>query len=382
MAACVRDQGYNRAEVGGLESFPPGGAWWWPTTPAGLFAMDFRSPTGLRAIGYDGVYTMSHRRHLHRTDGESSVAPGSSAPATKNATRALRSGGVVVGFPGGDYARRLPSDVPERHRLRRRPDTAGGDQRGVPIRAGGGIGGTESQLYRPRMGLGKALGGKVDAGQDSADLGGLPVGLVRGVRYNVPAAAPDSGGRARTITCSPSRREPDNRRGRTPHRRRMQKPRRAGQGKVASGPSVSPRNGTARSVGTMVRAGSSPPGGLPVLRIIAVARREGLGVTSGFGISAQRCPNRPRWSTKSAPDLPPIDQRADAVAAALQALPGESRKVAIICRNHRGFVASVMRANRIGADVLLSISRSRRYGRRGQPRSADAVSDEGSSRFG
>jgi acyl-CoA synthetase (AMP-forming)/AMP-acid ligase II len=42
------------------------------------------------------------------------------------------------------------------------------------------------------------------------------------------------------------------------------------------------------------------------------------------------------------------------LAAALQALPGGSPPVvAIMCRNHRGFVEALVAANRIGADVLL-----------------------------
>jgi fatty-acyl-CoA synthase len=49
-----------------------------------------------------------------------------------------------------------------------------------------------------------------------------------------------------------------------------------------------------------------------------------------------------------------IDQRADAFAAALQALPtGAPRVIGIMARNHRGFVESLIAANRIGADVLL-----------------------------
>ncbi len=50
-----------------------------------------------------------------------------------------------------------------------------------------------------------------------------------------------------------------------------------------------------------------------------------------------------------------LDQRSDALAAALQALPAVARPtvVGIMARNHRGFVESLIAANRIGADVLL-----------------------------
>src|SRR6201994_1605926 len=109
-------------------------------------------------------------------------------------------------------------------------------------------------------------------------------------------------------------------------------------------------------LGTMVRAGIvAPMRPDKYLRIIAVARREGLAVTSGFGMSAQRCPNRPALVDELGTlTYRQLDQRADALAAALQALPGGTPEVlAIMCRNHRGFVESLIAANRIGADVLL-----------------------------
>src|SRR6201994_5141600 len=109
-------------------------------------------------------------------------------------------------------------------------------------------------------------------------------------------------------------------------------------------------------LGTMVRAGIvAPMRPDKYLRIIAVARREGLSVTSGLGMSAQRCPNRPALVDELGTlSYRQLDRRADALAAALQALPGGTPEVlAIMCRNHRGFVESLIAANRIGADVLL-----------------------------
>src|SRR6202035_150752 len=90
-------------------------------------------------------------------------------------------------------------------------------------------------------------------------------------------------------------------------------------------------------------------------RIIAVAGREGLSGTSGFGMAAQRCPKRPALVDELGTlTYRPLDQRADAFAAAWQACPGGTPEVlAIMCRNHRGFVESLIAANRIGADVLL-----------------------------
>jgi acyl-CoA synthetase (AMP-forming)/AMP-acid ligase II len=101
------------------------------------------------------------------------------------------------------------------------------------------------------------------------------------------------------------------------------------------------------------------------LRIAAAMQRENMGITSGFAAAAQRCPDRPglvdglgtlTWRE--------IDQRADALAAALQNLSEVSagsnvaakaapKVIGIMARNHRGFVEALIAANRIGADVLL-----------------------------
>jgi acyl-CoA synthetase (AMP-forming)/AMP-acid ligase II len=107
---------------------------------------------------------------------------------------------------------------------------------------------------------------------------------------------------------------------------------------------------------TMVRAGIiAPLRPDKYLRIAAVVRREGLAVTSGFAMSAQRCPNRPALVDEiGALTFRELDRRADALAAGLQALPGGTPEVvAIMCRNHRGFVEALIAANRIGADILL-----------------------------
>jgi len=91
------------------------------------------------------------------------------------------------------------------------------------------------------------------------------------------------------------------------------------------------------------------------VRMGAAARREGMTVATGFAIAAQRCPNRAglidELGTLTWREL---DQRSDALAAALQGLPGGPPAViGIMARNHRGFVESLIAANRIGADVLL-----------------------------
>jgi acyl-CoA synthetase (AMP-forming)/AMP-acid ligase II len=90
------------------------------------------------------------------------------------------------------------------------------------------------------------------------------------------------------------------------------------------------------------------------LRIASVMKRENMGVTSGFAAAAQRCPDRPGLIDELGTlTWREIDQRADALAAALQALPKAPQVLGIMARNHRGFVDALIAANRIGADVLL-----------------------------
>ncbi|MBP1818526.1 acyl-CoA ligase FadD12 [Mycobacterium sp. OAE908] len=91
------------------------------------------------------------------------------------------------------------------------------------------------------------------------------------------------------------------------------------------------------------------------LRIAAAMQRENMGITSGFAAAAQRCPDRPGLVDELGTlTWREIDQRADALAAGLQSLPGgQPHVLGLMARNHRGFVESLIAANRIGADVLL-----------------------------
>lgn len=109
-------------------------------------------------------------------------------------------------------------------------------------------------------------------------------------------------------------------------------------------------------ISTMARAGViAPMRPDKYLRIASAMQRENMAITSGFAAAAQRCPDRAglvdelgilTWRQ--------IDRRADALAAALQALPGgQPDVIGLMARNHRGFVDALIAANRIGADVLL-----------------------------
>ena len=108
-------------------------------------------------------------------------------------------------------------------------------------------------------------------------------------------------------------------------------------------------------VATMRRAGIiAPMRPDKYIRIAAAMQRENMGITSGFAAAAQRCPDRPGLVDELGTlTWREIDQRADALAAGLQALPAAPKVIGIMARNHRGFVEALIAANRIGADVLL-----------------------------
>jgi acyl-CoA synthetase (AMP-forming)/AMP-acid ligase II len=89
--------------------------------------------------------------------------------------------------------------------------------------------------------------------------------------------------------------------------------------------------------------------------MITAVRREGTSTTIGIATSARRCPNRPAVIDEIGTlTYRQLDDRCDALAAALQALRGGTPEtIGIMCRNHRGFVEALAATNRIGADVLL-----------------------------
>jgi acyl-CoA synthetase (AMP-forming)/AMP-acid ligase II len=106
---------------------------------------------------------------------------------------------------------------------------------------------------------------------------------------------------------------------------------------------------------TMVRAGMiAPMRPDKYLRVMAAAQRENRSITSGFAMSAERCPDRAALIDELGTlTFRQIDGRADALAAALQQVGGAVGSVGIMCRNHRGFVEALTAATRIGSNVLL-----------------------------
>ena len=87
----------------------------------------------------------------------------------------------------------------------------------------------------------------------------------------------------------------------------------------------------------------------------AAVRRVGMTATSGFATAAQRCPDRPGLvDERGTLTWKQIDDRCDALAVALQSQPGGAPKtIAVMCRNHRGFIEALVASNRIGSNVLL-----------------------------
>jgi acyl-CoA synthetase (AMP-forming)/AMP-acid ligase II len=90
------------------------------------------------------------------------------------------------------------------------------------------------------------------------------------------------------------------------------------------------------------------------VRMAAAARRVGMTATIGFAAAAQRCPDRPGLiDERGTLTWKQLDDRCDALAAGLQSQAKKPKSIAIMCRNHRGFVEALVASNRIGADVLL-----------------------------
>jgi 1-acyl-sn-glycerol-3-phosphate acyltransferase len=147
-------KGWHRSEVRGLDNFPPGGALVVSNHSGGLFAMDVPVfATGFyQHFGYDRpVYTLSFDLIFTGPTADFLRRTGFIPANHDNADEALRSGGVVVVFPGGDY------DVYRPTNARNKIDFGGRTgyiraalNAGVPIVPTVGIGGQESQLYLSR----------------------------------------------------------------------------------------------------------------------------------------------------------------------------------------------------------------------------------------
>jgi 1-acyl-sn-glycerol-3-phosphate acyltransferase len=147
-------KGYHRAEVRGLGYFPPGGALVVCNHSGGLFPLDVPVfATGFyERFGYDRpVYTMSHDVLMAGATGDFFKRTGFIRASHENADEALRSGSVVVVFPGGDYDVYRPTFVENKIDFGGRTGyVKAALNAGVPIVPAVAIGGQETQLFLSR----------------------------------------------------------------------------------------------------------------------------------------------------------------------------------------------------------------------------------------
>jgi 1-acyl-sn-glycerol-3-phosphate acyltransferase len=148
-------KGYHRAEMRGLDDFPrAGGALVVSNHSGGLFAMDVPIfATGFyEKFGYDRpVFTLSHDMLMTGPTAEFFVRTGFIRASHDNADAALRSGGVVIVFPGGDYDVYRPTVAENRIDFGGRTGyVTAALNAGAPIVPTVSIGGQESQLYLTR----------------------------------------------------------------------------------------------------------------------------------------------------------------------------------------------------------------------------------------
>jgi fatty-acyl-CoA synthase len=92
------------------------------------------------------------------------------------------------------------------------------------------------------------------------------------------------------------------------------------------------------------------------LQALSAGRALGLGAAAGCAISAARDPHCPAViDERGSITYAELNDRAERIAAALRSEHGvgPDRSLAVMCRNHRGFVEAMLTASRLGADLLL-----------------------------
>lgn len=152
-----------RSEVRGLDTFPSGGALVVSNHSGGaitldvpIFAIDF-----YETFGYvRPVFTLSHDILFRGPQAKLLEAAGFIRANRNNAAAALRAGGVVVVFPGGDYDAYRPTSVSNTVDFNGRTGyVKTALKAGVPIVPMVSIGGQENQFYLSRGGwLARQLG--------------------------------------------------------------------------------------------------------------------------------------------------------------------------------------------------------------------------------
>jgi 1-acyl-sn-glycerol-3-phosphate acyltransferase len=183
---------YHRSEVRGLENFPAGGALVVANHSGGLFPMDVPvfALGFYDTFGYDRpVYTLSHDILMTGPTADFLIRNGFIRASRENADEALRSRGVVVVFPGGDYDVYRPTFAENKIDFDGRTGyVKAALNAGVPIVPSVAIGGQENQIYLSRgTGLAKLL--RLDKLMRSKILPisfGFPFGFSAVLPVNVP----------------------------------------------------------------------------------------------------------------------------------------------------------------------------------------------------
>lgn len=181
-----------RSEVRGLERLPLGGALVVSNHSGGAFAVDvplFASDFYDR-YGYDRpVYTLSHDILFQAPIATALIRLGFIRAARDNAAAALRSGGLVIVFPGGDYDCYRPTLSANKIDFAGRTGyVRAAIEAGVPIVPMVSIGAQENQLYLTRGGwLAKRLGLKRLLRTSLFPISfGVPFGLSVLLPFNLP----------------------------------------------------------------------------------------------------------------------------------------------------------------------------------------------------
>ena len=90
------------------------------------------------------------------------------------------------------------------------------------------------------------------------------------------------------------------------------------------------------------------------LRLAAVLRRQGTNAMTSFSLAAVRRPDGVALvDERGSLTWQQLQDRADALAAGIVATAGPTDVLAVLCRNHRGFVDALLANSRLGGSVLL-----------------------------
>jgi 1-acyl-sn-glycerol-3-phosphate acyltransferase len=184
---------YFRSEVRGLENVPRGGALLVSNHSGGMLPMDvpILAADFYHDRGYDRpMYTLSHDMLMLGPTGDFFKKIGYISANHENADDALRSGGLVVVFPGGDYDVYRPTLSANKIDFGGRTGyVKAALNAGVPIVPTVGIGGQEMQIFLSRgTWLAKRLGpiARLARAKIVPISFGFPFGLSLVVPPNVP----------------------------------------------------------------------------------------------------------------------------------------------------------------------------------------------------